>query len=390
MSPTTPDDRRRQSERRRTYRRRRLAAAGVLAGVGLAVWAAVAATSGGRDASAAAGTATTTVPSPAPAPAPAPPAARVRVAVVGDIVMGSPPYGLPPDGGASFFRPVRGMLDGDVVLGNLEGTFATTGGSKCAPGSTSCFAFRTPPSYARWLKRAGFTVMNLANNHAFDFGSAGEAETVRALDGAGLLHMGRPGEVAKQQVGGVRVALLGFAPYRWANSLTDIPAARRLVAQATRQADIVIVMIHAGAEGSDKIHLRPGPETFLGEPRGDSMAFARAVVDAGADLVVGSGPHVMRGMQFRHGRLIAYSMGNFAGYKVFSLRGNSSTSGVLQVTLGADGRFVSGRIVPTQLVGAGTPAPGGAGMSLVASLSREDFGATGARVAADGTIRPPA
>ena len=53
-------------------------------------------------------------------------------------------------------------------------------------------------------------------------------------------------------------------------------------------------------------------------------------------------------------------------------------------------RFVSGRIVPTQLVGAGTPAPGGAGMSLVASLSREDFGATGARVAADGTIRPPA
>src|SRR5262249_30674874 len=184
MSPTTPDDRRRHAERRRTYRRRRLAAACVVAGVGLAVWAAVAATSGGRDASAAAGTATTTVPPPAPAPTPPPaaPAARVRVAVVGDIVMGSPPYGLPPDGGASFFRPVRGMLDGDVVLGNLEGTFATTGGSKCAPGSSSCFAFRTPPSYARWLKRAGFTVMNLANNHAFDFGSAGEAETVRALD----------------------------------------------------------------------------------------------------------------------------------------------------------------------------------------------------------------
>jgi poly-gamma-glutamate capsule biosynthesis protein CapA/YwtB (metallophosphatase superfamily) len=392
MSPTTPSDRRRRDERRRTFRRRRLAAAGVLAAAGIAVWAAVASTGGGRDASAAAGAGATTgtSPAPVPPPAPAPARARVRVDVVGDIVMGSPPYGLPPDGGASLFRPVRSMLTGDVVLGNLEGTLASGGSSKCSPGSSSCFAFRTPPSYARWLKRAGFTVMNMANNHAFDFGATGERETVDALDRAGLLHTGRPGEVARQPVGGVRVALLGFAPYPWANSLTDIPAAGRLIAKAARQADIVIVMIHAGAEGSDKTHVRPGPETFLGEPRGDSMAFARAAVDAGADLVVGSGPHVMRGMQFRRGRLIAYSMGNFAGYKVFSLRGNSSTSGVLQVTLGADGRFVSGRIVPTQLVGAGTPAPGGSGIGLVASLSREDFGATGARVAADGTIQPPA
>jgi poly-gamma-glutamate capsule biosynthesis protein CapA/YwtB (metallophosphatase superfamily) len=304
--------------------------------------------------------------------------------------MGTPSYGLPPDGGASFFSAVRPLLRGDVVLGNLEGTLSTGGASKCGPGSSSCFAFQTPPGYARWLRAAGFTVMNLANNHAYDFGVDGERQTVAALDRVGLRHTGRPGEIAGIRVRGVRVALLGFAPYTWASSLTDIPAARRLVARAARSADVVIVMAHAGAEGSGATHVRPGSEFFLGENRGDPIAFAHAVVDAGADLVVMSGPHVMRGMEFRKDRLIAYSMGNFAGYKVFGLGGTLSTSGVLQVTLTADGRFLRGRLRPTELVGAGTPAPGGQALELVGSLSRQDLGRSAARLGTDGRIRRPA
>ena len=279
----------------------------------------------------------------------------VAIVATGDIVMGSAPN-LPPDGGRSFFSDVQTDLAGDVVLGNLEGTLSTGGSSKCGPSSTSCFAFQTPPTYARWLKRAGFTVMNLANNHAFDFGQAGLDQTIAALDRSGLLHTGRPGEITVQKVGRIRVATVGFAPYSWAASLTDIAGARKLVRAADRVADVVVVTMHAGAEGQDRQHVARGTEQFLGENRGDSRRFAHAVVDAGADLVVGSGPHVLRGMEWYKGRLIAYSLGNFAGYDVFALGGPLSTSGILRVTLDGDGRFETGRLVPTRMVGAGLPA----------------------------------
>ena len=311
----------------------------------------------------------------------------VAIVATGDIVMGSAPN-LPPDGGRSFFSDVQTDLAGDVVLGNLEGTLSTGGSSKCGPSSTSCFAFQTPPTYARWLKRAGFTVMNLANNHAFDFGQAGLDQTIAALDRSGLLHTGRPGEITVQKVGRIRVATVGFAPYSWAASLTDIAGARKLVRAADRVADVVVVTMHAGAEGQDRQHVARGTEQFLGENRGDSRRFAHAVVDAGADLVVGSGPHVLRGMEWYKGRLIAYSLGNFAGYDVFALGGPLSTSGILRVTLDGDGRFETGRLVPTRMVGAGLPAldPAEAAHGLVRTLSRADFGTRGVKVRPDGLL----
>ncbi|MGZ8687131.1 MAG: CapA family protein [Gaiellaceae bacterium] len=311
----------------------------------------------------------------------------ITIAAVGDIVMGSTPN-LPRDGGRTFFDGVAADLAGDVVLGNLEGTLSTGGSSKCGSGSTNCFAFQTPPSYARWLKGAGFTVMNLANNHAFDFGHSGQAQTLAALRAQDLATTGRPGEIALQQVGDVTVAVVGFAPYPWAQQLTDIPAARRLVRKAAAAADVVIVTMHAGAEGTAHTHTRRGTEMYLGENRGNVVAFSHAVVDAGADLVVGHGPHVLRGMEWHRGRLIAYSLGNFAGYRVFSLGGALSTSGILRVTLRGDGTYETGLLVPTRLVGAGTPAldPAEAAHGAVRQLSRADFGARGARIAANGTI----
>ena len=310
------------------------------------------------------------------------------MAVVGDTVMGSLPYGLPPDRGASLFADVDSLLTGDVVLGNLEGTLSSGGGSKCGAGSSNCFAFQTPPSYARWLKQAGFTVMNLANNHAFDFGPSGQRQTVAALRRVGIRNTGRPGTRAVQKVKGQRIAILGFAPYTWADSLLEIPRAKRRVRQAARSAEIVIVMMHAGAEGSDKTHVPSGGESSFGENRGNSRAFTHAVIDAGADLVVGSGPHVLRGMEIYKGRLIAYSLGNFMGYRVFSLGGPLSTSAVLQTTLNPDGTFRSGRIRPTRLVGAGSAARGGSAIPMIRRLSRADFGARAPRISSNGTIRP--
>jgi poly-gamma-glutamate capsule biosynthesis protein CapA/YwtB (metallophosphatase superfamily) len=334
----------------------------------------------------------------APAPKPKPAAVKratgpkipegvVAIVATGDIVMGSTPN-LPSDGGRSFFSDVQTDLAGDVVVGNLEGTLSTGGGSKCGKGSTNCFAFQTPPSYARWLQQAGFTVMNLANNHAYDFGAGGLRQTTDALAGVGLEWTGRPGQITVQQVGGIRVALVGFAPYPWAQSLTDIAAAKKLVRKAAGSADVVVVTMHAGAEGAERQHVKRGTELFLGENRGDSMRFAHAVVDAGADLVVGSGPHVLRGMEWYKGRLVAYSLGNFAGYKVFSLGGPLSTSGILRVTLRGDGRFEAGRLVPTHLVGPGLPAidPAEAAHGVVRTLSRDDFGARAVKISRDGIL----
>jgi hypothetical protein len=319
--------------------------------------------------------------------APKVPPGVVAIVATGDIVMGSTPN-LPADGGRSFFSDVETDLAGDVVLGNLEGTLSTGGGSKCGAGSTNCFAFQTPPSYARWLRLAGFTVMNLANNHAYDFGAGGLRQTTDALSGVGLEWTGRPGQITVQKVGGIRVALVGFAPYAWAQSLTDIGAAKRLVRKAAKRADVVVVTMHAGAEGSDRQHVRRGNELFLGENRGDPLRFAHAVVDAGADLVVGSGPHVLRGMEWYKGRLIAYSLGNFGGYKVFSLGGPLSTSGILRVTLRGDGRFETGRLVATRLAGPGLPAidEAEAAHGIVRTLSREDFGPRGVKVSRDGIL----
>ena len=327
-------------------------------------------------------------------PRPAPRAVRsgaadsvVTIAAVGDIVMGSTPN-LPPDGGRTFFDAVSADLSGDVVLGNLEGTLSTGGRSKCRSGSTNCYSFQTPPAYARWLKQAGFTVMNLANNHAFDYGASGQAQTLAALERQRLQTTGRPGEILIQRAGEIRVALVGFASYPWAQSLTDIPAARALVRDAAQAADVVIVTMHAGAEGTTRAHTRPGTERFLGENRGNVIAFSHAVVDAGADLVVGHGPHLLRGMEWYRDRLIAYSLGNFAGYKVFALDGPLSIGCILRVTLRGDGSFENGLLVPTRLAGAGKPALdlSESAHGLVRRLSRADFGARGVTVTATGAL----
>ena len=315
----------------------------------------------------------------------------IRLAAVGDTVMGSLPYGLPSDGGRSLFSAVKPLLRGDVVLGNFEGTFATGGSSKCEPSpGPNCFAFHTPPSYARWLKEAGFTVVTLANNHADDFGAIGRRQTRATLARVGVRGTGWPGSIAYLKAAGGEVAVVGFAFNNVSNNMIDIAGARVLVAKAAARAPVVIVTVHAGAEGSGAERVRPGTETFLGENRGDAVAFAHAVVEAGADIVVGHGPHVMRGIEFYRGRPIAYSMGNFMGYAVFSLRGNKSQTAVLDVELGRDGKFIRGRLKPVKLVGKGVPVPGGAGIANVQRLSRLDFGSRAAVIGADGSITAPA
>jgi poly-gamma-glutamate capsule biosynthesis protein CapA/YwtB (metallophosphatase superfamily) len=138
--------------------------------------------------------------------------------------------------------------------------------------------------------------------------------------------------------------------------------------------------------------VKPGTEIFLGENRGDPVRFSHAVIEAGADLVVGHGPHVLRALEFHRGRLIAYSLGNFAGGEgTLSNDGRLGWGGVLKVTLSPDGTFAGGQFVATYLNGAGRPTVDGRkrGVGLVRDLCRRDFPATGARLDAAGVITEP-
>ena len=406
MSADPGDERRaRRAElRRRQVRRRRATVAALFAAAaGVGVWA------GGTLSSGAHGTrsadtvtsitltavettptvpATTAATTTTPATTPGLAKRSVTIAWVGDMVLASS-YGTPPDAGRLSMAPVTGPLrSADLTFGNLEETLSQLPDSKCG-GSSNCFAFQAPPSYAKLMTAAGFDVMNLANNHADDFGAAGQRSTDRALREAGLRWTGRPGQITVIRRNGLRIALLGFAPYKWASRLEQIGVAKALVRKAAGEADLVVVAMHAGAEGATADHVPHGTETFLGENRGDSRRFAHAVIDAGADLVVGSGPHVIRGLERYHGRLIAYSAGNFAGYKNFGTGGTLSLSAILRVTLHGDGAFAGGSWISLRLDSDALPHldPTDASAHLVERLSQEDFGASAAHVAKDGTIR---
>jgi hypothetical protein len=305
----------------------------------------------------------------------------------GDVTLGP----SAPAGGDVFAR-VRGLLrEPDLMAANLEGTLSTGGVSKCAAGAVNCFAFQAPPDRARALRGAGVDIVNLANNHAFDFGEAGRMQTLRALTGAGVAFVGLPGNVRVLERRGIRVAFVGFSTYRWAPSMNEPATVRALVDHAAAMADVVVVLFHAGAEGAAQTAVPRGREWAFGEDRGDSRAFAHAAIDAGADLVVGSGPHVVRGLETYRGRLIAYSLGNFAAAGGLATGGTLSTSGLLTVRVDRRGRLRNGWWHGMTLDASGVPRPDrGESRALVAGLSARDFGPTAPRLLRSGRILPAA
>jgi hypothetical protein len=258
-----------------------------------------------------------------------------------------------------------------------------------------CYAFRTPTALARRLIEAGFTHLNLANNHANDYGAAGRESTERILDSLGLGLYGPLGRIAIDTVrrgdSVATVGLIGFSTYPYAYDLLDIERSAAVVDSVRPLVDILVVTFHGGAEGGRAQHVPEVAESLGREPRGELRRWAHAVVDAGADVVIGHGPHVLRGMEFYRGRPIAYSLGNFVTYRGFNLAGPLGVTGVLQLEVGADRRLAAARLVPmVQRPGTGpAPDPTGAALDAVRTLSAEDFGASGARVAADGRISAP-
>jgi poly-gamma-glutamate capsule biosynthesis protein CapA/YwtB (metallophosphatase superfamily) len=314
----------------------------------------------------------------------------ITLSAVGDMIFGDTPS-LPP-APKHYLDPVKHAINAgaQIRFANLEGTLTTKSTDKCAPGSTQCFSFRNPPRYARHFASAGFTILNNANNHFNDFGAAGREQTVRAIHHAGLAQTGQIGQVAVVRSGGHKVAFVGFAPYNYAASMLDLGAAKTLIRKARDRARVVVVYMHAGAEGSDKTHVTGSEEYAFGEDRGNPQKFAKLAIRNGASLVIGSGPHVLRGMQFYRGHLIAYSLGNFANFHNFGGGGILSQSAILHVTLTPAGKFVTGRLHSVVLDSAGRAALGGSSVATVRSLSKQDFGSRAARLSHTGVIRKPA
>ncbi len=270
---------------------------------------------------------------------------------VGDIMLGthfpSEKY-LPPDDNplALIEAAIPVLHSADVAFGNLEGSYLDEGELvKHCKDTTKCYAFKTPVRYAHVLKDAGFRMFSVANNHIRDFGNAGIMSTSKVLDSLGIRYAGfvsRPFDTLT--VNGKLVGLCAFAPNVGTVQITDIPGAVKIVRHLDSLCDYVIVSFHGGAEGEKHQHITRETEEFYGENRGNVYEFAHAVIDAGADIVFGSGPHVARAVEVYNDRFIAYSLGNFCTYGRFNLRGANALAPAIKVFMNDKGEFKEAKI----------------------------------------------
>lgn len=203
-------------------------------------------------------------------------------------------------------------------------------------------------------------------------------------------HSGREGDSASLEVNGLKVAVLAYAVTQESNLALDYNRAFATVEQFAQSHDIVIVSFHSGAEGADVTHIPFAEEEYYGEPHGDVVWFARGVVDAGADLVMGHGPHVLRSMERYKNRLVAYSLGNFATYYGISVAGIKGIAPILTATLDGAGNFLSGEIVSTvQLPPSWSSIDEEQrALKLLRRLSVANFGTPGLLFQADGQLLP--
>ena len=304
----------------------------------------------------------------------------ITISAVGDIMMGSdyPTPILPASKGKALFLNVKDSLKkgANIIFGNLEGPLTENGKTFKNITGGKAYAFRTPPVYARNLKDAGFSCVSLANNHIMDFGLKGAKTTMEALDNYGIKHSGLIGDIAQININDVKIGLLSFSTYNTTYNMLDEKKSSEVIHKLSGKFDILIVTMHAGKEGNRALHTRNEFEYFYGEPRGNVIRFAHRAIDNGADLVLGSGPHVVRGFEIYNKRFIAYSLGNFCVYGRFNLSGPSGKSLILKVQLKRDGTFENGKIIPVKIKRPGIPVIDSSGyiIKLIKKLSVEDFG----------------
>jgi hypothetical protein len=289
------------------------------------------------------------------------PSDSITIAAVGDIMLGTnyPDNSfLPPNDARENLKNVSPFLkDGTITFGNLEGVFLTSNGTpKTCTDTANCYTFKMPDNYVTRFVEAGFNLLNLANNHTGDFGYEGQHNTIRVLKRAGIHFAGIGAHkfvVFEKQ--GVKFGFVGFGPNKGELYFNNYESAASIVSKLRSECDIVIVSMHIGAEGSGREHITRNDEEFIEENRGNPYRFARAVIDAGADVVLGHGPHVPRAVDIYKNRFIVYSMGNFATYAKFNIKGISGIAPIFKITMNKKGEFLAARVLSIKQVGRGVP-----------------------------------
>ncbi|WP_436517319.1 CapA family protein [Ekhidna sp. To15] len=274
----------------------------------------------------------------------------VTIAAVGDIMVGTnfpnTSY-LPKDTAKYLWNHVRPFLQqADITFGNLEGTILNDGGEqKECNNPKLCYLFRSPEYLAENFRENGFDLMSVANNHANDFGATGRKNTQRVLDSLEIAHAGsidQPYVITK--IGQLKIGFCAFAPNRGTASIHQYENMRSTIQLLDSLTDIVIASFHAGAEGSKHQHVTRKREFYYGEDRGNVYELSHMMIDNGADVILGHGPHIVRAIEVYKERIIAYSLGNFLTYGRFNLRGLAGEAPLLEVQMDASGRFLQGKI----------------------------------------------
>jgi poly-gamma-glutamate capsule biosynthesis protein CapA/YwtB (metallophosphatase superfamily) len=318
----------------------------------------------------------------------------VKLIGVGDLMLGTnypnSSY-LPPNDGKDLLQPVKDILiKGDVTFGNLEGVLLTGEGNvkKCSNPNV-CYAFKMPDHYIDYLVDVGFNLLSIANNHIRDFGSVGTANTLRILNEAGINNAGlEECPYTTFEKDNIKYGFAAFAPNTGTIKINDYANAKKIISHLDSISDIVIISFHGGAEGSAMKHITRKTEIFLGENRGNPYEFARMAIDAGADVVLGHGPHVTRAMDIYKDRFIAYSLGNFATYGRFNLLGTNGIAPIIELNLSVNGTFISGKIYSTKQLGEGGPLIDEQNRALkeIQELTRTDIPECILNIESDGTI----
>lgn len=280
----------------------------------------------------------------------------VTIAAVGDIMFGTiypNRQHLPPNEDcSSLLKPVIPILSSaDIAFANLEGvlTDSNTGAKKCNNPAV-CYTFGMPTKFAECLKAAGFNLLSVANNHVGDFGEQGRKTTVEILKKHGIHYAGLANyqTVDTFTINGIKYGFCAFAPNSGTVNVKDIPAAEKIVKDLASKCQIVIVSFHAGAEGSKHQHVNRKTETFLGEDRGNVYAFAHRMIDAGADVLLGHGPHVTRAVEVYKDRFITYSMGNFYTYDKVNISGVNGLAPLFKIFTDNTGKFLKAEVISTR------------------------------------------
>jgi hypothetical protein len=313
---------------------------------------------------------------------------------VGDIMLGTsyPDSNCLPADNAnnSFKHVVPHLTDADVTFGNLEGTLLDSGAPDIHKKKmATAYLFRMPGYYSDVIKKAGFNMLSIANNHITDFGEAGYNNTMKVLDTAGINFAGlqkRPSCIFVKN--GIKYGFCAFAPNANTVSMLDLKNSAKLISSLKQQCDIVIVSFHGGAEGTTYEHVPFVNEKYKGENRGDVYAFAHNAIDAGADMVFGNGPHVCRGMEKYKDRIIAYSLGNFCTYKSVSVAGVCGYAPLLKVYTNKKGEFLRGHIIAFNQTHENGLLPDGKKRAItrIKQLTEADFPESGLTISEDGAI----